>query len=80
MDTFLGKLPKDWPYGVEIRNKNWLTPEYFAMLAKHGVAHVYNSWSRMPPVSEQLKMPGSVTNPKLTGARFLLRTIQCSQH
>jgi hypothetical protein len=26
----------------------------------------------MPPVSEQLKMPGSRTNPQLTGARFLL--------
>jgi uncharacterized protein YecE (DUF72 family) len=72
MDTFLGKLPKGWPYGVEIRNSNWLTPEYFSMLSKHSVAHIYNSWTHMPPVSEQLKMPCSLTNPQLTGARFLL--------
>jgi uncharacterized protein YecE (DUF72 family) len=72
MDTFLGKLPKDWPYGVEIRNHNWLTPEYFSMLSRHGVAHIYNSWTHMPAVREQLKMPGSLTNPQLTGARFLL--------
>jgi len=58
--------------GIEIRNHNWLTPQYFAMLAKHGVAHIYNSWTHMPSVSEQLKMPGSLTNPQLTGARFLL--------
>src|SRR5215831_18603301 len=72
MDAFLGKLPKDWPYGVEMRNRNWLTPEYFAMLSRHGVAHIYNSWTHMPPVSEQLKLEGSRTNPQLTGARFLL--------
>lgn len=72
LDNFLGKLPKDWPYGVEMRNRNWLTPEYFSMLSKHGVAHVFNSWTHMPAVSEQLKMPGSLSNPRLTGARFLL--------
>ena len=72
LDAFFGKLPKDWPYGVEMRNRNWLTPEYFSMLSKHGVAHIYNSWTHMPAVSEQLKMPGSLTNPRLTGARFLL--------
>jgi uncharacterized protein YecE (DUF72 family) len=72
LDNFLGKLPKDWPYGIEMRNRNWLTPEYFAMLSKHGIAHIYNSWTHMPAVSEQLKMAGSLTNSKLTGARFLL--------
>jgi hypothetical protein len=72
LDAFLAKLPKDWPYGVEMRNRNWLTPEYFAMLARHGVAHVFNSWTHMPSVNEQLEMPGSITNPQLVGARFLL--------
>jgi uncharacterized protein YecE (DUF72 family) len=72
LNQFLERLPKGWPYGVEIRNKHWLTPEYFAMLAKHGAAHVFNSWTDMPPVSEQLKLPCSITNPGLTGARFLL--------
>jgi uncharacterized protein YecE (DUF72 family) len=72
LDAFLGKFPKYWPYGVEMRNRNWLTPEYFAMLARHGVAHVFNSWTHNPPVSEQMAMPGSITNPQLVGARFLL--------
>ncbi|MDB6030584.1 MAG: hypothetical protein JWM16_922 [Verrucomicrobiales bacterium] len=73
LDQFLGKLPKGWPYGVEIRNRNFLHPEYFEMLNKHGVAHIYNSWAEMPPVHEQMTMPGSLTSPELCGARFLLK-------
>ena len=42
-------------------------------LARHGVTHVFNSWEAMPPVSEQMAMPGSQTNPALTAARFLLK-------
>jgi uncharacterized protein YecE (DUF72 family) len=73
LDKFLGNIPKGWSYGIEVRNKNFLHPEYFAMLAKHGVAHVYNSWADMPPVSEQLALPDSMTSEKFTGARFLLK-------
>ena len=72
LDPFLGALPKDWPYGIELRNRHWLTPDYFACLAKHGVAHVFNSWTDTPPVAEQLRMDGSIPNPGLVGARFLV--------
>jgi len=72
LDTFFGKLPKDWPYGIEIRNRDYLVPEYFGVLAKHGVAHVYNSWTDMPSVNEQMAMAGSVTNANLVAARFLM--------
>ena len=73
LDQFLSKLPPGWPYGVELRNRHFLHPDYFAMLASHGVAHVFNSWADMPVVSEQMALPGSVTNPQLVGARFLLK-------
>jgi len=73
LDKFLGHLPKGWPYGVEMRNRNWLKPEYFACLARHQVAHVYNSWDAMPPVGEQMALPGSRTNSDLVAARFLLK-------
>lgn len=73
LDRFLGNLPTGWDYGVEIRNKNFLHPDYFAMLGRHGVAHVFNSWADMPAVTEQMAMPGSRTNPTLLGARFLLK-------
>lgn len=73
LDAFLDKLPKGWPYAIEIRNRNWLRNEYFQCLSRHGVTHVFNSWDAMPPVGEQMALPGSRTNPKLCAARFLLK-------
>jgi uncharacterized protein YecE (DUF72 family) len=73
LDRFLTGVPKGWTYGVEMRNKSFLRPEYFDTLKRHGVAHVFNSWGDMPPVNEQLALPGSITNPEFAGARFLLK-------
>jgi len=72
LDAFLGQLPKGWRYGVEIRNKGWLQPDYFAVLRSHGVAHVYNNWTRMPSVAEQMAIEGSRT-ADFAVARFLLK-------
>jgi uncharacterized protein YecE (DUF72 family) len=73
LDKFLAALPTGWRYGVELRNKHFLQPEYFGTLKRHGVAHVFNSWADMPPIHEQLALAGSVTNPEFAGARFLLK-------
>jgi hypothetical protein len=69
----LVKLPKDWPYGIELRNKHWLKPAYFDCLARHHVTHVFNAWTEMPSIGEQLGILGSQTNPDLVAARFLLQ-------
>ncbi len=73
LDAYLAKLPPGWNYGVEIRNKEWLQPEYFATLRRHGVTHVFNNWQAMPSVGEQLAIPDSQTNDRLAAARFLLK-------
>ena len=73
LEQFLGRLPRDWPYGVEIRNRNFLQEDYFTMLARHGVTHLYNSWQEMPPLAEQIALPASRTTPNLFGARLLLK-------
>jgi uncharacterized protein YecE (DUF72 family) len=73
LDAFLAALPPGWPYGVEIRNRTYLAPEYFAMLSRHRVTHVFNSWQDMPPIDEQLRLPEAVTHPGLVAARLLLR-------
>ena len=73
LDEFLGKLPCHWRYAVEIRNRNFLQPEYFNMLSSHGVAHVFNSWTDMPPVTEQVALPDTQTDPDTLVARFLLK-------
>jgi uncharacterized protein YecE (DUF72 family) len=61
LDAFLGKLPAGWPYGVEIRNKDYLGKDYLSVLSKHNVAHVINAWTRMPPIAEQIAIPGVFT-------------------
>jgi len=73
LDRFLGNMPRGWPYAVELRNQHWLRDEYFACLSRHGVTHVFNSWNAMPPIVEQMALPGSRTNPNLIAARFLLK-------
>ncbi len=72
LDSLFGRLPKGWNYSVEIRNETFLQSEYFEVLHRHGVAHTFNSWSRMPSVNAQLEMPGSFTADFAT-ARFLLK-------
>ena len=41
LERFLAALPRGWPYAVEIRNKEFLGTEYFRLLARHNVAHVF---------------------------------------
>lgn len=71
LDQFLGRLPAGWQYAVEIRNRSFLVPDYLQMLASHKVAHVFNSWTRMPALAEQVAMDGSST-ADFQAARLLL--------
>ncbi len=72
LDTFFGHLPRDFRYAVELRNPELLTDRHGAVLREHGVAHVFNSWTEMPTIGEQLDL--SWTFPAdFTVARVLLR-------
>lgn len=72
LDRFFGDLPRDVPFAVEIRNPEFLASEYFAVLRQHGVAHLFNAWTRMPPIGEQLLLHDAVTAPFIV-SRALLR-------
>jgi uncharacterized protein YecE (DUF72 family) len=48
LDRFLGGLPRDFAYAVELRERTWLTADYAQVLRAHGASHVYNYWSWMP--------------------------------
>ncbi|HWE37617.1 MAG TPA: DUF72 domain-containing protein [Isosphaeraceae bacterium] len=61
LDPFLGTLPEGFRYGVEIRNPEYLSLEYFGLLATHNVAHVFNAWTRMPGLDEQATVPEAFT-------------------
>jgi uncharacterized protein YecE (DUF72 family) len=73
LDEFLGRLPKGFLFGVEVRNNSFLIPAYFEVLARHGVAHIYNSWSEMPSVEEQMDMTKGLPAVPVSGGRFLLK-------
>ncbi|HTW64746.1 MAG TPA: DUF72 domain-containing protein [Bryobacteraceae bacterium] len=72
LDPFLCALPRDFRYAVEIRNPEFLSPEYFACLRSHGVAHVLNAWTRMPEIGIQMHLREAHT-ADFTIARALLR-------
>ena len=56
LDHFLGKLPPGPQYAMEVRNPTLLGPRYRDMLKAHAVAHVYNHWTSMPPLSDQHRL------------------------
>ncbi len=72
LGDFLSRLPTGWRYAVEIRNADFLTRDYFGCLRAHGVTHVYNAWTRMPEIADQMSMAGSQTTDLIV-ARALLR-------
>ena len=57
---------------MEIRNPEFLRPGYFACLRAYNVTHVYNAWTRMPEITDQIAVPDSRTSDVLV-ARALLR-------
>jgi uncharacterized protein YecE (DUF72 family) len=72
LEQFFTGLPSGNSYAVEVRNSEFLTADYLAMLSRFGVAHVLNSWTRMPPIIEQLKVAGVFT-AQFSAIRALLR-------
>ena len=49
---FLKKLPKGYRFALEIRNKQWLTAEFFDLLREHRVAYALIDQAWMPRPSE----------------------------
>ncbi len=71
LDAFLGELPTEHAYSVEIRTPAYFAPGYFDVLRRRGAAHVFNWWTRTPGLLEQWEaarpLPG-----KLAVARILV--------
>jgi uncharacterized protein YecE (DUF72 family) len=72
LEPFLAQLPPGFRYAVEIRNREYLVHEYFACLHRYGVAHVFNAWTRMPKLAEQMQLPDVYTADFMV-VRALLR-------
>jgi uncharacterized protein YecE (DUF72 family) len=72
IDQFLSALPEGFRCSVEIRNPEYLSPDYFGLLSGRDVAHVFNAWTRMPPLDEQARLDDAYT-ADFTVVRALLR-------
>ena len=72
VNRFLSQLPDGWRYSIEIRNPEFLAADYFSCLQSHNVAHVLNSWTRMPELGRQLQME-NVFTADFAVVRALLR-------
>jgi len=75
LDRMLSRLPCDkYEWAVEIRNPQFLDGggAYLDVLREYGVAHVLNSWTRMPPVHEQMRI-AKIFTAKHVVSRWLLK-------
>ncbi len=72
LDVFLVELPPDFRYAVELRNSELLTPLHGEVLKRHRVAHVFNSWTEMPPIGAQIDLTWTFP-ADFTVARALLK-------
>src|SRR6266852_9655324 len=72
LDDFLQELPRDFRYAVELRNPELLTGVHGDVLKRHDVSHVFNLWTEMPPIGEQIEL-GWTFSANFTVARALLK-------
>ncbi|MDZ7637818.1 MAG: DUF72 domain-containing protein [Bryobacterales bacterium] len=79
LDHFLSALPPAFRYAVEIRNPEYLVPDYFACLKANRVAHVFNAWSRMPTLREQMAEEAAYTADFVVSRALLRRGRQYEQ-
>ncbi len=72
LSGFLAALPREFRYAVEIRNADYFHHRYFECLRANQVAHVFNAWTRTPPLEEQVDVDDAFTTD-LVVSRALLR-------
>src|SRR5262249_39258716 len=62
-DPFLEGWPDDVAVAVEVRNKNWLVPQWFDCLRRHHAAHVLADQVWMPTPWNLVQKQDVVTGP-----------------
>lgn len=67
LDAYLGKLPKDFRYAVEVRNKWWVKPALFDILRSHDAALVLVELNYMPHPAELAEKLDLVTTDFVYG-------------
>jgi len=63
LEAFLGTFSRRVPLACEIRNKNWLTADYFELLRAHNVAAALVEHAWLPPIGRLIEQFDVVTGP-----------------
>jgi hypothetical protein len=58
LDRFLGAIPRDDRYHVELRTESYLSTPLFEVLKKHGVGQVFSHWTWLPTLEKQFEKAG----------------------
>ena len=61
LNRLLGALSPHYRYAVELRNREYLLPDYLDILREREVAHVLTACIGMPSVLEQIQLPHILT-------------------
>ena len=72
LGRFFERVPSGFDYAVELRDPKLLVPRYFEMLAAHGATHVFNWWTRMPSLRDQLALPGALRRETRVVVRLMV--------
>ncbi len=78
VERFLPKLPHDWKFALEIRNKTWIGPRLLNALARHNVALTIIDHPWMPRPSQMLgqeMMTAGFSYLRLLGDRYAIEEI-----
>jgi uncharacterized protein YecE (DUF72 family) len=67
--AFLENVPPSHDYAIELREPKLLGAKYLETLARFGATHVFNLWTHMPTIGEQLAIPGTLRE----GTRVVVR-------
>ena len=61
LEPFLGSLPKDHQWALEIRNQRWLSEKLFSVLKNHGIAFTLIDHPWMPRPNEVFQLGDPIT-------------------
>jgi uncharacterized protein YecE (DUF72 family) len=70
---FVGKLPKDLLYAIELRNEELLSDSYIQAIKEVGACHCFNVHPTMPPIEEQARRVDPSSLPALIVRWMLAR-------
>jgi uncharacterized protein YecE (DUF72 family) len=72
VESFLDRMPAGPRFAFELRNEELLSARFASMLHARGASLVFNQWTAMPTIREQLRVAGAPSAGGFVVARLML--------